>query len=170
MKIIGAFCIVFATSFLGFDMSNTLTNRTRQLQQLIVSLQMMEAEMLYSKRTLQQIFHVLRSKLDFPITQFYDNLTNRLNGRVTSFYSVWSQELESLRTISSLTATDVEIMQQFGRTIGQHSANEQRKQIQLTIYHLQLELDQSRDKQQRYATMLKTIGILSGLLIVILLF
>ncbi|HLS66581.1 MAG TPA: stage III sporulation protein SpoIIIAB [Pseudogracilibacillus sp.] len=170
MKIIGAFCIVFATSFLGFDMSNTLTNRTRQLKQLIVSLQMMEAEMVYSKRTLQQIFHVLRSKLDYPITDFYDNLTKRLNGRVTNFYSIWSQELESLRTISSLTANDVEILQQFGRTIGQHSAHEQRKHIQLTIYHLQLELDQSRDKQQRYATMLKTIGFLFGLLIVILLF
>lgn len=169
MKFIGACCIVFATSFLGFDLSNRLTNRTRYLQQLISTLQMMEAEMTYSKKTLQQIFHTLSKKVQGPIGSFYESLEQQLKKRVTNFYDVWLQEVNTLRTEASLTENDVEVLQQFGRTIGEHSANEQRKQIQLTIYHLQIARDQSQQKQQRYATMLKTIGVLSGLFIVILL-
>src|SRR5690625_3289820 len=111
--------------------------------------------MVYNKRTHKKIFHMLRAKLDFPLDRFYSNLTHQLNDHVENFYSIWIKELKTLQRISSLTAADVEILQQFGQTIGQHSANEQRKQIQLAIYHLQLELDQSRQKQQQYATMLK---------------
>jgi stage III sporulation protein AB len=59
-------------------------------------------------------------------------------------------------------------MSQFGATLGQHDREHQQKQIRLTLNHLEREEGDAIESQNRYEKMLKSLGFLTGLLIVIL--
>jgi len=170
MKWIGALLLVSATSWVGFDMSNRLGDRAKQIRQIILSLQMLEAEMTYSQATLQQIFESISKKTAYPIDTFYGQLSNRLTMVVTDFLAIWDEELDHLMEISSLKNNEYEIIKQFGRNLGKHTFIEQQKHIALTIHHLESELNEAIEQRGKYEKMMRSLGILFGLFIVLILF
>lgn len=170
MKWVGAILLVSTTTWIGFDLSKRLEERTKQIRQFILSLQMIEAEMVYSQLTLQQIFDNVSQKMAFPINAFYDELSQQLSGVVTDFLAVWDDALSRLTTTSALKRNEIEIIKQFGRNLGKHTFIQQQKHITLTIHHLQRELDEANEQRKKYEKMLKNLGILIGLFIVLLLF
>lgn len=85
------------------------------------------------------------------------------------FESVWEESVTEYIDRSSMGFQEKEILLQFGRTLGQHDFIQQQKHIQLTIKHLERELEDARDEQDRYGKMAKNIGFLTGLFIVLLL-
>ena len=64
---------------------------------------------------------------------------------------------------------EFEIMKQFGETLGRHDRFSQQKHILLTLTHLEREETEASDKQAKYEKMVKSVGFLSGLLLIILL-
>ena len=61
-------------------------------------------------------------------------------------------------------------MKQFGETLGRHDRISQQKQIMLTLTHLEREEADAIQAQATYEKMVKSLGFLSGLLLIILLF
>lgn|SRR5690625_4637618 len=169
MKWIGALLLVSTTTWIGFDMGNKLTERTKQIKQLILSLQMIEAEMGYSQLNLQQTFQNVSKKTTYPMNQFYEGLANQLLGIVTDIQQVWDEELSKLTNISALKNDELEVMRQFGKTIGQHTFYDQQKQITLAIHYLERELDIAMEQRNKYEKMVKSLGVLIGLFLVFLL-
>ena len=170
MKWFGALLLIATTTYIGFDMSNRLSERTKQIRQFILSLQMLEAEMEYSQLTLQQIFQTIGKKTSYPINSFYSHLAEQFDFVVIDFLDEWDRELDKLITVSALKKNELEIMKQFGRNLGQHTFIQQQKHITLAIHHLQQELDEANDQRVKYEKMMKSLGILIGLFIVLLLF
>lgn len=169
MKLIGALLFICTTSWIGFDMSTQLTKRTKQIRQMIQSLQLLEAEMGYSQMKLQQTFAILSKKTSYPIASFYDRLAYALTDAIPDFLSVWDQEVDHLQTISALKQNELDILKQFGRNLGQHTFIEQQKHIVLAIHHLQTELEEANEQRQKYEKVTKSLGVLIGLFIVLLL-
>ncbi len=85
------------------------------------------------------------------------------------FETVWEECVLGFIDESSLSSNEKEILLQFGRTLGQHDFGQQQKHIQLTIKHLERELQDARDDQDKYGKMAKSLGFLTGLFIVLLL-
>lgn len=170
MKWLGAILLISTSTYIGFDMSNRLGDRTKQIRQFILSLQMLEAEMEYSQLTLQQIFRTIGKKTSYPINRFYSQLAEHFDFVVTDFLEVWDQELERLTSVSALKRNELEIMKQFGRNLGQHTFTQQQKHITLAIHHLQQELDEANDQRVKYEKMMKSLGVLIGIFIVLILF
>lgn len=170
MKWLGAILLITMTTWFGFDLSKRLGERKQQIRSFIQSIQMLEAEMTYSALALQQIFENISKRMDHPINLFYERLSNRLKGIVSDFLIVWDEELTWLMKNSSLKASEQEILKQFGRHLGQHTLVQQQKHIKLTLHYLQRQLEEAEDQKKRYETMMKSLGVLIGLFIVILLF
>ena len=70
--------------------------------------------------------------------------------------------------MTAFQQTEYEILQQFGETLGQHDRESQQKHIRLCITHLERE-EEAKALQLQYEKMIKSLGVLAGLLIVILL-
>ncbi len=87
----------------------------------------------------------------------------------SDFDQLWVACVNDYIEQSSLSASEQEILLQFGRTLGQHDFTQQQKHIQLTIKHLERELEDARDDQERYGKMARNLGFLMGLFIVLLL-
>lgn len=169
MKWIGAILFLSATTLGGFEWSHDLNKRPTQIRQLKSALQILEAEMLYSQLPLQMAFNNISQQIPDPIKTFFLNLSENMQEKHVDLLQIWDDQVGQLLKKSSFKKNDKEILEQFGRTLGQHNYEQQQKHIQLTIKHLDREMEEARDQQARFGKMAQSLGFLCGLFIVILL-
>ena len=70
--------------------------------------------------------------------------------------------------LAAFQQTEFEILQQFGETLGQHD-RESQQNIFAYVLHIWREEEEAKALQLQYEKMIKSLGVLAGLLIVILL-
>ncbi|OZU89997.1 stage III sporulation protein SpoAB [Virgibacillus indicus] len=169
MKWIGALLFIATSTWAGFEWSRRLNKRPKHIRQLKNSLQILEAEILYSQLPLQDAFTTISRQIPQPMKTFFESLGLGMKEKNFDFHELWEKNVSDLEVGTCLGSNEIEILFQFGRTLGQHDFFQQQKQIQLTISHLNRELEEARDNQHRYSKMAKSLGVLCGLFIVLLL-
>lgn len=169
VKIIGAIMIILATTWTGFEASRHLSERPRQLRLLKSALQSLEAEIMYGHTPLHEASRKLAAQLSKPLSWFFEAFSKKLTESETTVKSAWEESLSEVWKFTAFKQGEFEIMKQFGETLGRHDRHSQQKQILLTITHLEREESDACEKQMKYEKMVKSIGFLSGLLLIILL-
>ncbi|SFA71669.1 stage III sporulation protein AB [Lentibacillus halodurans] len=169
MQWIGALLFIGTTTLVGFDISKKLNERPQHIRQMKNALQILEAEILYSQLPLPEVFAIIAKQIPQPISSYFNDLEVSLRQYHVDLYSVWNKHTDELIDMSALGSNEGEILKQFGRTLGQHDFDQQQKHIHLTIKHLDRELDEARDQQYKYSKMAKSLGLLCGIFVVLLL-
>ncbi|QKY69305.1 stage III sporulation protein SpoIIIAB [Lentibacillus sp. CBA3610] len=169
MQWIGALLFIGMTTLIGFNISTKLNERPKHIRQMKNALQILEAEILYSQLPLPDVFATIAMQIPQPASAFFNKLDVSLRKHNVELYSIWAEHVDVLMNTSALDANEGEILKQFGRTLGQHDFDQQQKHIHLTIKHLDRELDDAREQQYKYSKMAKSLGLLSGIFIVLLL-
>ncbi|MBA4535780.1 stage III sporulation protein SpoAB [Bacillus aquiflavi] len=169
IKLMGAVVILIATTWTGFEASRHLNERPRQLRQLKSALQTLEAEIMFGHTPLHEAARRLASQTPKPLSWFFEVFANKLTKCETTVKAAWDESLQETWKLTAFKRGELEIMKQFGETLGRHDRISQQKQIMLTLSHLEREEMDARDKQIKYEKMVKSLGFLSGLLIIILL-
>ncbi|MGG1400614.1 stage III sporulation protein SpoIIIAB [Bacillus salipaludis] len=170
IKIIGAIFIIIATTWTGFEASRNFSERPRQLRMLRSSLQSLEAEIMYGHTPLHEAARRLSDQLTKPLSGFFESFARKLTDSETTVKEAWESSLKEVWKSTALKQGEFEIMKQFGETLGRHDRYSQQKHIMLTLSHLEREEADALDRQSKYEKMVKSLGFLSGLLLIILLF
>lgn len=169
MKLIGAVFIIVATTWTGFEASRHLNERPRQLRQIKSALQSLEAEIMYGHTPLHEASRRLSEQLPKPLSWFFESFAKKLTSSETTVKDAWEESLKEIWKLTALKQGEFEVLKQFGETLGRHDRLSQQKQIRLTLTHLEREEADAYEKQSKYEKMVKSLGLLSGLLLVILL-
>lgn len=168
MKLLGAIIILLGSTWVGFEFAKRLSERPRQLRHLKVALQSLEAEIMYGMTPLAEASANLAKQLPKPMRYLFERFSHHLLNQEESVAKAWEESLVETWHLTSLVQSEFEIMKQFGFTLGQDDRANQQKQIRLTLAHLEREEGDALEKQRRYEKMIKSLGFLSGLLIIIL--
>jgi len=169
IKLIGAVFILLATSWAGFESSKHLRERTKQLRQLKVALASLEAEIMYGHTPLDEAAQHLASQMTKPLSWLFQSFAKKLKEGKLSVKEAWEESINDTWRYTALKQGEKEVLIQFGETLGQHDLLSQQKHIQLALVHLKREEEDAVDTERRYEKMMKSLGVLSGLLIIILL-
>lgn len=169
VKLLGALFIILATTWTGFEASKHLSERPRQLRQLKVALQSLEAEIMYGHLPLYDACTNIAKQLKKPLSWFFEDFAKRLKNGEANVRKAWHDSLLDVKRFTAFKQGEIEVLQQFGETLGQHDRTSQQKHIMLALTHLDREENDARDKQAKYEKMIKSLGFLSGLLLVVLL-
>ncbi|HZG60470.1 MAG TPA: stage III sporulation protein SpoIIIAB [Anoxybacillus sp.] len=169
MKLIGALFILLATTWAGLEASRFLSERPRQLRQLKSALQSLEAEIMYGHTPLSEASLHLAKQLSRPLSWLFERFSEKLAAGETSVKQAWDESLGEVWKYTALKSGELEVMKQFGETLGQYDRTAQQKQIRLALVHLEREEHDALEKKARYEKMVKSLGFLAGLLLVILL-
>ena len=169
MKWIGALFIIFSTTWLGFYFAGRLSERTKELRAWKLALQSLEAEVMYSQLPLQEASRRIAKQLNGQIQIFLIGFANQLETSALSAKEAWKHSLQEYAEKVAIKDSDIQVLLQFGETIGMHDKISQQKQIILALKHLEREEQEAIDSQSSYERMSKMLGVLSGILIVILL-
>ncbi|MBS4176376.1 stage III sporulation protein SpoIIIAB [Lederbergia citrea] len=169
IKIIGAICILGATTWAGFESSKKLSERPKQLQLFRNSLQTLDAEIMYGHTPLGEASRKIAAQLPDPVASHYKIFAERLGKEGATVKSAWGESLKEVWSRTALKQSEYEILLQFGENLGRHDRLTQQKQIMLTLVHLEREEEGARDRQKNYEKMVKSLGVLIGMLFIILL-
>lgn len=169
LKVIGALLLVSACGWGGLYYSRELQKRPWQIRQLINALQILEAEIKYSQSALRQAFYTLQAQVPKPTSLLFERLFMKMDSPKATLYELWKIEIETFVKETALKENELEILLQFGRTLGQHDCMQQEKHIRLALSHLERELKEAREKEKKYSGMARSLGFLSGLFILLIL-
>lgn len=170
VKIIGAIFIIVATTVVGFESARHFSERPRQLRALRSALQSLDAEIMYGHTPLHEAARRLAAQLSKPLSGFFESFAGKLMDTETTVKDAWETSLREVWKSTALKQGEFEIMKQFGETLGRHDRFSQQKHIMLALSHLEREEADAVQAQAKYEKMVKSLGFLSGLLLIILLF
>lgn len=169
MMWLGAMMVLATSTWLGLEASKKLSLRPKQLRQIKVALQALEAEIMFGHTALSEATRHVGKHLKPPISTLFIHFSERLKDGRFSAGEAWARSLEEVWSNTALKESELEVLQQFGETLGRHDKIQQQKQIKLTLSHLEREESEARDEYLRYGNMTKSLGFLSGILLIILL-
>ncbi|MFD2704304.1 stage III sporulation protein SpoIIIAB [Salibacterium lacus] len=168
MSWLGAALILTACTWAGFEFAKQLTERPRQLRQLRTALQSFEAEIMYGMNPLPDASQKISSQLPAPVSFLFRHFAGYLKQGERNVDEAWAKSLDHVWPLTALAFREKEILRQFGTTLGRHEKMQQQKQIRLAMIHLEKEEQEAKEKEKRYEKMAKSLGFLSGLLIIVM--
>lgn len=171
LKFIGALCILSAFTIFGFVQSRQYSRRPRQIRQLISLLQRMETEISFGFTHLPEALRTISVQVAHPLNIMLLRMADQLRAESgKSVKEVWQAAIEESWYLTAMKKTEKEIISQLGFTLGMTDREDQVKHLRLGIVQLQAEEQQARDEQQRYEKMWKSLGVLAGAFVVILIY
>ncbi|MFD1066221.1 stage III sporulation protein SpoIIIAB [Oceanobacillus locisalsi] len=168
MKWIGVLLLISMSTALGWEWGKALKQRPKHIQFLLQSLQILEAEMVYSQVPLQEAFQIIADKLPVPVAGFYQQLAAELENKEKDFNDIWEASARRLIGQSSLQKSELEILLQFGRTLGQHDIEQQQKHLKLTNIYLEEQWKNAAERFQTYGKLSNVLGLLCGIFLALL--
>lgn len=171
IKLLGGLCIVFAATMLGFYQAQQLSVRGRQIRQLIAALKRLETEIRYGFTPLPEALLAVARTMEGPISALLKAVAGYLcDGLARSADDCWRQALDAHWPHTAMQKNEREIMLRLGGTLGISDRTDQEKHLQLAVNQLQAEEANAREDERRYARLWRSLGLLGGLLVVILMY
>lgn len=169
-KFIGVFMVIMATTFTGFEFSNRLRKRTKQIRDFQAALSILESEIMYAQTHLALAAERISLQIPEPVAGFFRILQENLKNGSENISTIFGKSIEDYSPKMQLKIQEIEVLKQFGETLGKHDRYMQQKQIEIALTHLARIEKDAHINQTRYEGMFQTLGVLAGMLIVILFF
>jgi len=171
LKLFGAVLIVLAGTLAGLQRASQYADRPRQIRSLIAALQRLETEIMYGYTPLPEALRRIGNQSRGPVQLFFMTAAEEMsppNNRSAQDAIDTSMELHWKNT--AMKAAEKEIIRQLSCTLGTSDRSNQTTHITLALQQLNQEELSAREDQGKYEKMSKSLGLLLGVLIVILIF
>lgn len=171
MKLIGAVILFFVCAFFGFHLASLYGRRVTELRQLRGALSVLETEIMYGNTPLTIALHDLGTRENGPIGNLFLRIAERLkqhDGR--SVFDCWQTSVNEMNRVLALREQDRRILIRLGRTIGQSDRQDQIHHLRLAQTTLESEERQASEEKAKFEKLFRSLGVLTGALLVILMF
>ncbi|UQZ82073.1 stage III sporulation protein SpoAB [Paenibacillus konkukensis] len=171
LKLLGAMMILLAGTLFGFYQAQQYSRRPKQIADMIRSLQRLETEIVYGHTPLEEALRKVEATCPQPVNAVFRSAAEELaqaNGR--SVQHIWQHAIAEHWKNTSMKGGEQEIVRQLGFTLGLSDSGDQVKHLRLALQQLQGELEGAQEERKRYESMWRSLGLLMGALIVILMY
>lgn len=171
LKLVGAVLVLGAGTMAGFYQAQQFATRPRQLREIILALQRLETEISYGLTPLPDALERISTSLREPLKSLFQTaaLYMRPDYGLSAQDSI-RKALGEYWKRTSMRSAEREVLEQLSSVLGTSDRQDQIKHIELAALQLQHEETAARDDQVKYEKMSKSLGLLIGALIVILIF
>jgi len=170
LKIVSSISIVVCCTLLGIHMSNRYDRRIyniRVLQSILINL---ETEIVYYSTLLSQAIRNSTRNLEGDWKNFFLEVADILEYKKDcSFAEVWKETLQGIKNCPYIGKGELDIMYRFGLQLGNSDRLSQRKYFEIAQQQLKTEEKNALQLHFRYGKMYRSLGLLLGLGIAIIL-
>lgn len=171
LKIVGACVLIMATSMYGFSMSNAYIKRIESLKELKKCIILLDGELRYNSTPIR----IAMDKIAERNTSMYSLFLNKVSGAMENDNSLplseaWERAVNEVLENDKyyMKVSDKRKLIEFGRTIGNLDSDSRMSAFEGYLFELENDLNESNDEKANKVKLYKTIGIMSGLFITIL--
>jgi stage III sporulation protein AB len=170
LKMIGAALVLLSGALFGFLQAQQLARRPKQIRQLIQALGRLETEISYGLTYLPEALEAIAGQTPHPLSQLFRRIAEMLRSARSSVHECWQEAVKEVWAGTSMKDSEKDIVSQLGSTLGITDREDQIKHLRLALSQLAAEEALARDECLRYEKMWKSLGILAGALIVVLIY
>lgn len=169
MVTIGILCIVASTSFCGFYLSSLLEKRYQQLLVLQYAIQLFETELTFGQTPLGEALQVVSGQVEQPISGLFQQFSEALLSKNIEVEKEWQKVLVRNYAYLALNPSDYALLTRFAEGLGKHDLYTEKKQLENFQTHLCMQCEKAKEKMEKESKMIKSLGVLIGLLLVVIL-
>lgn len=170
LKLMGAVLVVLAFTMLGFRIADNYRMRPRQLRLLIRSLTSLQAEIEYQATPLPEALVRVAAKTSPPFSKMFERVSHRLLEGKTSVDKAFVQAIKDLEQSSSLHSGDCEAVLLVAQSLATMDREHLHTQFQLSVESLGEAERLAREQGQKNGRLFQYLGVLTGVMLVILLY
>lgn len=132
---------------------------------------MLETEIAYGATPLPEALSRLGDRMEEPVGRFLASVAALLaDGQGRTAGEAWQAGLETLRDGSALVEADLDILTQFGFGLGVSDSSDQVRNLRLAQEQLRAEERRAEEDRTRNEKLWRTLGFLSGIVVVLIIF
>lgn len=170
LKIIGSVVLIGATSLIGFLLAADCSKRPRTLRELQALFQMFENEISYLSNLLSEAFIRIYESSNVDAAVIFKAAALNLETSGVTADTAWEKAVNENYTRLSLNREDKAVLISFGKMLGNSDLEGQLNNIRLVTSQVKLQEIKSEEMKHRNEKMYRSLGVLSGLAIAIILF
>lgn len=171
LKLIGSVLLVLAFTLAGFQYAKRFRERPEQIRQLRTAITFLETEIGYGVRTLPEALAQVSQHAPAPISDLLQRCGEsllELDGRST--YECLQIAVRQRWKWTQMQSGEKEIFLDICKNLGQSDRATQLQHLTLAKQNLEHLEQRAQEDQQQYEKMYRTLGILAGALLIILLY
>jgi len=168
IRIIGAALILFTTISIGNNIAYKYRMRPKQLQEIEVMLEMTASEINFAALPLPDLLSKTGQRFPKGAGKIFSNLNEIMKNQGFTPEDAFHKTKEALESELSLDNEDWNILENFSINLGKTDCDEQLRQIELCLSHIRINQKLATEERRKNERMWRYLGVLSGLMLVIL--
>lgn len=159
-------CFIFCgSSLIGMMIANKYKNRTNELYEFKKALNFFISKIEYTYEPVQDIFYEIAENSNENISNIF-NIAAKKTEEISA-EDAWNYSVSISK--NSFNKDDIQIIKDFGKTLGQTNIDGQLNKTKLTLEFLNKQIEDSEREQDKNEKLYKTLGIIAGMGLVIIL-
>lgn len=169
-KLLGSIMVLISSGFLGYVLSTDCKRRPYQLRELQSLLQMFESRISFLSDVVTEAFDMISGSSKNEVAIFFSAASEKLKAdRSINAQSAWEEAVRGNIKKTALNKEDEEMLISFGKILGSSDLEGQIKNIRLTMNQLKMQEEKAEQSRRKNEGMYKSLGILGGIAVVIVL-
>ena len=165
IKIIIYFFIFLTSSGIGIIMSKKYEQRVNELRAFKNALNIFKSKIKFTYEPIPEIFKEISKSMDSKTGKIFENAS--CNMKVLVAGEAWNRAMDN--SILDINEEDKNILRDLGKLLGQTDIEGQINQIELTNSFLNEQIKKAEKEKEKNEKMYRTLGMIMGLAIVIIL-
>lgn len=165
IKYISLFLLFIMLSYIGIILSEKYKNRVIELKEMKNALNMLETKMKFTYEPIPNIFLEIAENFKNNIGNIFKKSVDLMKEKTAG--NAWQKALE--KSTSSFKKEDVDILKNLSNLLGKTSLEGQISEIELTKNFLETQIKKAEEEERKNKKMYRSLGVILGLVIVIIL-
>ncbi|HZK34966.1 MAG TPA: stage III sporulation protein AB [Bacillota bacterium] len=162
--------IIVSSTLIGCELAKKHVYRDKQLRELQGALSRLETEIIHYSTRLPEALTIIGDSIKGEVGELFKYTGGLLDQRNSITISkAWRKALISLKGNLHLNKDELDILYRFGDQLGSSDKEGQAKYIKLTLKQLYQQELNARETREKYERMYKSLGLLGGIAIAVLL-
>lgn len=152
-------------TYIGILISKQYINRLNELKELKTALNVLKTKIRFTNETLSTIFHEIAMNSKGNVSNLFTTICNNL--KTNSAKAAWENALDSANL--AINKEDRQALKGMGKMLGKTDLDGQISEIELTETFLEVQISDAKCEKDKNEKLYKTLGIVTGVGIVIIL-
>lgn len=171
LKMVGAILIVAVSTLFGFLQAMQYAGRPKQIRQFIQIFQQLESEIVYGSTPLPEACRRMTEQIQGAPSSLIRKVLHRLEDEhAESLPEVWNEVMAEEWKQTAMHEREQQTVIQLGQMLGMTNREDQTKHLKLAVQQLKMEEKVALEEQERYEKMWRSLGVLGGAFIVLVMY
>ena len=159
LKIVLASMLFSVCSYAGFVYGENFNKRMVQLREVLKSLIILQNDVLYGSTPLPEAFDHFSYKVEEPINSFINGMKSKL---VSGSVEGVSEEYKQLKGKFNLNDSDIKILSDFFKSLGESGVFGQERIFSLAIEGIRMNLSEAEEYAKKNVKLYRYLGVCIG--------